>query len=294
MSSPPSITVLLSTYNDAHFLPEAINSIFTQSFPDFELLIIDDGSTDGTADWLARLTDPRLRVLRNPSNRGLTFSLNRGLDAARGRYVARMDADDLAEPRRLAAQFAFMEANPDVGIVGSSRTLIDEAGRFIAEACSTEGDLAIRWKCLLGSPFAHPTVMLRRSVLERHGLRYREVPRAEDFDLWPRLLAHTRGANLPQPLLQYRLRERSTHGKADQLAQHDRIALSAIRQLVPGFPITLQDVTQLRGRFGGFSVRDPGMDPADPQWVGAYRRLREAFIAANAGHPEADAFARAA
>ena len=150
-----------------------------------------------------------------------------------------MDADDVAEPRRLAVQFAFMEANPDVGIVGSSRTLIDEAGRFIAEACSTEGDLAIRWKCLLGSPFAHPTVMLRRSVLERHGLRYREVPRAEDYDLWPRLLAHTRGANLPQPLLRYRLRERSMQSKSDQLAQHDRIALSAIRQLVPGFPITL-------------------------------------------------------
>jgi glycosyltransferase involved in cell wall biosynthesis len=288
------ITVLLSTYNDAQFLPEAIESILAQSFGDFELLIIDDGSTDGTADWLARLHDQRVRVLRNRINRGLTFSLNRGLDAARGRYVARMDADDVAEPERLAVQFAFMEANRDVGIVGSSRTLVDERGRFIAEARATEEDLAIRWKCLLGSPFAHPTVMLRRSVIERHGLRYREVPRAEDYDLWPRLLAHTRGANLPEPLLRYRLRERSMQSKSDQLARHDRIALSAIQRLVAAFQITLADVTQLRGRFGGFSVRDPEMDPADPQWVGVYRELRETFVAAHAGHPEVDVFGRTA
>jgi hypothetical protein len=205
-----------------------------------------------------------------------------------------MDADDVAEPERLAAQFAFMEGNPSVGITGSSRTLIDEQNRFIAEARATEGNLAIRWKCLLGSPFAHPTVMLRRAVLERHGVRYREVPRAEDYDLWPRLLAHTRGANLPQPLLRYRLRERSTRNKSGQLARHDRIALSAIRCLLPGFPITPEDVTQLRGRFGGFSVRDRALDPADPHWVRRYARLREAFVAAHADDPDIATFMAAA
>jgi glycosyltransferase involved in cell wall biosynthesis len=294
MPQIPPITVLLCTYNDARFLPQSVESVLNQTFAEFDFLIVDDGSTDETREWLDRLSDPRVRVLRNTTNRGLTFSLNRGLDAARGRYVARMDADDVAAPERLAAQFAFMEANPSVGIVGSSRTLIDEQDRFVAEARATEGDLAIRWKCLLGSPFAHPTVMLRRAVPERHGLRYREVPRAEDYDLWPRLLAHTRGANLPQPLLRYRLRERAAQSKAYQLAQHDRIALSAIQHLVPGFPITPDDVTQLRGRFGGYSVRDPAMDPADPHWVRRYARLREAFIAAHAGHPDLVAFASTA
>src|SRR4051794_9433663 len=294
MPATPPITVLLPTYNDSRFLPQSVGSILNLTFSDFELLIVDDGSTDGTGELLDRLADPRIRLLRNSTNRGLTFSLNRGLDAAQGRYVARMDADDVAEPERLAAQFAFMEGNPSVGITGSSRTLIDEQNRFVAEARATEGDLAIRWKCLLGSPFAHPTVMLRRAVLERHKLRYRGVPRAEDYDLWPRVLAHTRGANLPQPLLRYRLRARSAHAKSDRLAQHDRIALSAIRRLTPGFPITSEDVTQLRGRFGGFSVRDPAMDRADPQWVRLYTRLREAFVAAHAGDPDITRFMAAA
>src|SRR5689334_7760547 len=136
--------------------------------------------------------------------------------------------------------------------------------------------------------------MLRRDVLERHGLRYRDVPRAEDYDLWPRLLARTRGANVPQPLLRYRLRERPARSKSAQLAHHDRIALAAIQMLVPGFRITLEEVAHLRGRFGGFSVRDPAMNPADPPWVGFYHRLRAAFVAAHAGHPEVEAFARAA
>src|SRR5690242_8139325 len=104
MRQSPPITVLLSTYNDARHLSEAVQSILTQPFTHFELLIVDDGSTDGTGDWLARLADPRIRILRNETNRGLTFSLNRGLDAATARYIARMDADDIADPERLAVQ----------------------------------------------------------------------------------------------------------------------------------------------------------------------------------------------
>ena len=273
----PSVTVLMSVHNEARYLPLAVDSILAQTFGDFEFLIVDDGSTDGSWEYFAGLTDPRVRLLRNPHNLGLSRSLNAGLDAARGRYVARMDGDDVAEPGRLAAQVAFLDAHPDMGIVGSGRTLIDEEGNVVAVAQAAGDDLAVRWKCLLGSPFAHPTVMLRRDVLERHGLRYRDVKRAEDYDLWPRLLAHARGANLPEPLLQYRLRRRGELTRADQLANHDRIALSAIRLLVPGFAITPDEVTQLRGRFGGYSVREPGFDPAEPRWVRRHEELREAF-----------------
>ena len=275
------MTVLTSVHNDLRYLPQAVDSILRQSFEDFEFLILDDASTDGARDYLAALTDPRVRLVRNECNLGLTRSLNRGLDLARGTYIARMDADDVAMPERLARQVQFLEAHPDVGIVGSSRVLIDEAGETIAHAPAAETDARIRWKCLLGNPFAHPAVMIRRDVLERHALRYDERYRtAQDYELWTRLLAVTKGHNLREPLIQYRLRAGiSRTSRPEQLRNHDRIAHAAIHRLVPGYRIAPEDVTQLRGRYGGFSVREPGMDPDEPRWVGRYLELLDAFIA---------------
>jgi hypothetical protein len=273
------VTVLMSVHDDLRYLPQAVDSILRQSFEDFEFLILDDGSADGSGDYLNALTDPRVRLVRNETNLGLTCSLNRGLDVACGRYIARMDADDVAMPQRLARQVEFLEAHAEVGVVGSSRVLIDEAGDVVAEAPAAETDLRIRWKCLLGNPFAHPAVMIRRDVLERHALRYDETYRtAQDYELWTRLLAVAKGHNLPEPLIGYRLRAGiSRTSKPEQLRNHDRIAHAAIARLVPGYRIPLEDVTQLRGRFGGFSVREPGMEPDDPQWVGRYLELLEAF-----------------
>jgi glycosyltransferase involved in cell wall biosynthesis len=285
------VTVLMSVHNDLRYLPQAVESILRQSFGGFEFLILDDGSTDGSADYIASLADPRVRLVRNETNLGLTRSLNRGLDLARGAFVARMDADDVALPERLARQVEFLESHPDVGIVGSSRVLIDEAGETIANAPAAETDLRIRWKCLLGNPFAHPAVMIRRGVLDRHALRYDEAYRtAQDYELWTRLLAVTKGHNLPEPLIQYRLRAGiSRTSKPEQLRNHDRIAHAAITRLVPAYPTSLADVTELRGRFGGFSVREPGMDPNDPVWVGRYLELLETFVRV-VGGAEAGAF----
>ena len=279
-----AVTVLMAVYNEARFAPAAVQSILGQTFADFEFLIIDDGSTDSSADYLRNLRDPRVRLLRNATNLGLTRSLNQGLDAARGRLIARMDADDIAMPDRLERQVAFLEADSNIGIVGSARKLIDENDEEIAVAHAAADDLAIRWKCLLGNPFAHPTVMLRRDVLEKHQLRYDESFRtAQDYELWTRLLMHTQGANLREPLLQYRLRDGiSKTNKPEQLANHDRIALAACKRLLPGFEVSAQDVTNLRGRFGGFSVRDAAMDSADPIWVEKYHQMFDAFAAAHA------------
>jgi glycosyltransferase involved in cell wall biosynthesis len=271
----------MSTYNDALYLGAAVESVLGQTLGDFEFLIVDDGSTDGTRDLLDALRDPRVRVLRSPANVGLTRSLNRGLDDAAGKFVARMDADDVCLPERLARQVGFLNSHAEVGVVGTSRELIDERGGFVAHAPAAENDLHIRWKCLLGNPFAHPTVMLRRGVIERHGLRYDEAfLTAQDYELWTRLLAVTRGANLREPLLQYRLRDGvSRVHKAGQLRNHDRIACGAIRRLVPGFVITDQEVSELRGRFGGYSVREAHMDPADPRCNEKFGQLRDAFAA---------------
>jgi glycosyltransferase involved in cell wall biosynthesis len=283
MSVSPAITVLLASYNDARFLPEAVASILAQDCGDFEFIIVDDGSTDGSAEYLSGISDSRVRVLRNQCNQGLAASLNRGLSAARGQYLARMDADDIADSQRLGLQLDFLRRNRDIGIVGSSRTLINEAGDFIAHAPAVAADLHIRWKCLLGNPFAHPTVMIRRSVLIEHRLVYRDVYRAEDYDLWPRLLAHTRGANLEQPLLKYRIRPRGALASAAQLQTHDQIANQCIQTLVPGFAIAPEEVTELRGRFGGYSVRDPSMDPHDPHWLQRRDALLQAFSRRYAG-----------
>jgi glycosyltransferase involved in cell wall biosynthesis len=289
MPGRPLVTVLISAHNDLRFLPEAVESIFAQTFDDYEFLIIDDGSTDGTRAYLDSLRDPRVRVLRNLTNVGLTPSLNRGLDAAAGEFVARIDADDVALPQRLARQVEFLRAHPEVAVCGSARDMVDERGSFVAHAPAAEDDLCIRWKCLLGNPFAHPTVMFRLDLLDEHGLRYDERCRtAQDYELWTRLLAMTRGANLREPLMKYRLREGvSRIHRGDQLRNHDRIALGAIRRLVPDFAITGREVTELRGRFGGHSVRDPAMDPADSEWVQKYRDLGDAFAARYGAQPAA-------
>jgi glycosyltransferase involved in cell wall biosynthesis len=270
----------MSVFNDLRFLPQALGSILAQTLPDFDFVIIDDDATDGSGEYLHTITDSRVRVIRNPLNLGLTRSLNIGLQHCQTEFIARMDGDDIAHPDRLRVQLAFMQSHPDIGILGTARQNIDESGSPTGIATPPASDADIRWKCLLGNPFAHPTVMLRRDVLQRHGLRYNESFRsAQDYELWTRLLMHTRGANLTEPLLQYRQRSTSISRtrRDEQLANHDRIAHAAIGRLVPDFPISLDDVRELRGRFGGFSVRDPQMDPADPIWVDRLARLRDAF-----------------
>lgn len=275
MPGEPAVTVLLAVHNDRQYLPAAVESVLAQSFADLEFLIIDDGSTDGASDYLKLLRDRRVRLIHNGENLGLTRSLNIGLDQCRGKYIARMDADDICHVDRLARQVRFLDDHPAVGIVGTSRQLMDADGIDAAVAHATVGDLQIRRKCLLGNPFAHPSVMLRRSVLDAHHLRYDPSFRtAQDYELWTRLLAVCRGENLDEPLLRYRLRDGiSRLSKIEQLANHDRIALAAIQRLAGGFAITPMQVRELRGRFGGHSVRDEAMDASEPKWVELHKAL---------------------
>lgn len=290
----PAVTVLMSVYNDYRYLRESVGSILGQSFTDFELVIVNDGSTDESTQYIRSLSDRRVRVLHNPANVGLARSLNRGLSAARGQYIARMDADDIAAPHRLARQVEFLDEFRGVGIVGSDRALIDDAGQDVGYAAALPANLAIRWKLLLGNPFTHPAVMLRRSVLQSHQLQYDpEWSVAQDYELWVRLLAHTRAANINEPLLWYRLRGDSVSGrqKVRQLECHDAAATAAIRRFAPTFDIEPPDtVRQLRGRFGGMSVRESSCDSADPTWLARYLELLAAFAAHHAAESGIHAF----
>jgi glycosyltransferase involved in cell wall biosynthesis len=277
MPGKPAVSVLLPTWNTLRFLPAAVESILAQEFADFELIVVDDGSTDGTADYLDALRDPRLRVLRMQSHVGVTAALNHGLAQCSGTYVARMDADDISEPNRFAEQVRFLDQNPDVGVLGSARLLIDENGAIVGAAGVMFDDLSIRWRCLLGNPLPHPTVMLRRDIFVRHDLRYDEAySSSQDYELWTRLLPLTRAHNLEAPLLRYRLRESSisTSRAAEQIAKHHRIARLANQRMLPTFPLNADEIANLCGRYGGKNVRDPSMDPLEEKWL----RLLEAML----------------
>lgn len=194
----------MSVYNGARFLKDSIDSILAQTFSDFELIIVNDGSTDGSAAILAQLVDPRVRVLVNETNIGLTASLNRGLDVSRGELIARQDADDLALPERLAAQVAFLDEHPEIGLIGTAYQVVDEAGRVIATHVQPRDEAILRWQLLFQNAFCHTSVMLRRKVIPAKHLYDANLAYAQDYDAWSRVMRVTKGYNLPEPLVRYR------------------------------------------------------------------------------------------
>ena len=205
LNPTPRVTVLLPVWNGAAYLADALESICAQTLADFELLIVDDGSTDDTPAILERYRsrDPRIRVSRQ-AHAGLVAALNRGLDLSRGGYIARMDADDVSAPERLAVQVAFMDEHPDVGLCGTWLKLV--GGRRIWRYPCDDAD--VRCALLFETAIAHPTVMFRRSCVLEQNLRYDAAyEHAEDYALWLRCAQQSRFrlANIPRSLHYLRL-----------------------------------------------------------------------------------------
>jgi len=195
------ITVILPVYNCAAYVALAIESILNQTFTNFELLIIDDASTDHTLKIVKSYTDERIRWFTKEKNSGQVDSLNFGIEHSKGKYVAIMHGDDYSLPERLAAQFEFMEAHPEIGLCGSWYRIMNEATAFRLPLTHDELKLQLIFTC----PFSHPTVMLRRATLEQKKLRYQPgFTVSEDYDLWIRMAAVTTMANVPEILLEYR------------------------------------------------------------------------------------------
>ena len=203
--STPKVSVLMAVRNGALYLDEAIRSVLDQTFADFECIVVDDGSQDGTDAILQRYQqqDTRIRLARSGGN-GLSYALNHGLTLATGIYVARMDADDVSLTGRLAAQVRLMEERPEVGVCG---TWIETFGMGRATVYRNPADdAAIRCALLFESVLAHPSVMIRREMFVSEGLSYDPAMlHAEDYDLWVRASHHTLLANVPEVLLRYRL-----------------------------------------------------------------------------------------
>lgn len=228
----PVVSVLLPVFNGEKYVKAAVDSILQQTFTDFELIIIDDGSTDRTLTLLQAFNDSRIRLVPNSTNRGIVNALNQALGLARGSYLARMDADDIAWPRRLEKQVVRMEANPQIGVCGSWMHILGEKPSSLWRSPRFHEEIAA--ELVFSSPLFHPTVMLRRSVLQQHQLTYSgEYPGAEDFELWNRLAKVTRLENLDEPLLDYRFHpgQSGQRSSAVQLASANRLRRLQLRGL---------------------------------------------------------------
>lgn len=195
----------MAVYNGEHYLNESIDSILSQTFQEFEFLIIDDGSTDRSCDIINSYQDSRIRLVTNNRNIGLPCSLNKGLELARGEFIARQDADDLSEPDRLEKQVKFMLANPDLALLGTWYKKIDENGQEISRKKLPCQCNQLRWSLLFYCPFIHASVMLRRSALEEIGFYDPSFTYAQDYDLWSRIAQRMSVANLNEHLVAYRI-----------------------------------------------------------------------------------------
>jgi glycosyltransferase involved in cell wall biosynthesis len=230
----PHVSILLPVFNGARYLREAIDSVFAQTYRDYELLVIDDGSEDDSIDIALSYGDPRLRIERNERNVGLIETLNRGIASVSGEFVARLDADDVCMPDRLAVQVDYLNSHAEVGICGSWYRLLGTRFPRTVRLPSTPDDVEA-W-LFAHSPIAHPTVMFRRSVFDSLHLRYdRDYVHAEDYDLWVRAATVTRLANIARPLLRYRVHPEqvtSVHWSV-QRETSDRIRLRQLKRLIP-------------------------------------------------------------
>ncbi|MGD1151745.1 MAG: glycosyltransferase [Syntrophales bacterium] len=227
----PLVTVLLPVYNGERFLADAIKSVLLQTFSDFELLVVDDGSTDGSAGILESFADPRIRIIKNEKRQKLAGALNRGMDNARGTYIARMDADDVCVPERLGTQVKFMESHPEIGMCGCWIRAIGDHPSSGTIFKFPQAPEEIKASLLFDNPFAHPSVILRKSFLDKHDLHFDgSYYPAEDYELWTRALECFPSANIGQVLLWYRL-----HANSMTLSGQPDMDAHAIRIVKPIF-----------------------------------------------------------
>ena len=235
MDEPPRVSVLMPVYNGERYLREAIEGILNQTFTDFEFIIIDDGSTDGTAAILDSYSDSRIQVIHLP-HRGLTKSLQFGLQTARGEFFARQDADDISLPTRLERQVNFLQDHPEVAVVGIDMRQIDQDGNFLKWMRLPRDDRAIRSHLVKVSPFGHGSIMARRACLLAVGGYRSEFALTQDRDLWLRVAECYQMAILPEPL--YLLRKHkasvSTTQRGLQRRFGDRARAYALERLQKG------------------------------------------------------------
>lgn len=260
-SRAPRVTVLMPTYNAERYLRDAIDSILSQTWTDFELLVIDDGSTDQSPKLVRSYGDPRVRLTRNERNLGIIKSLNRGISLARGEFVARMDGDDVSLPERLERQVRYLEANPQIDILGTELEMMDEEGRtwdppqFFRVPSNP---VAVTWSLFFSCRMHHPTIMARRAVLEALNGYDDAYPHAEDYALYLKALGRFQLSNLSEVFLRLRRHPNSV------TRRHQKVQFESGSRAV-------------QWAYGGYVGRDVLLDT-----VGAARRWNTVADAATA------------
>jgi glycosyltransferase involved in cell wall biosynthesis len=224
MSSAPVVSVIMSVYNGEEFLPAAIDSIIGQSLSEWEFIITDDNSNEATRSLLLQYEkDPRIKITWQKNRQGLTRNLNQAIGECRGKYIARMDGDDISIPERFARQVDFLDANPDVAAVATYVQFIDGKGKITGEwpdDRKTNSNSAIRRVLPFRNCLAHPSVMVRKEIMQQYGYNNEQV-HSQDWDLWMRLAAdHKRIEKIKMPLLLYRV-----HGSSVTATTNKRSAV---------------------------------------------------------------------
>jgi glycosyltransferase involved in cell wall biosynthesis len=232
----PRVSVVIAAYKDLRFLDAAVASVTNQTFHDLELVLVDDCTAQGDIFARQAARDPRIRVLTNEANLGAMEAANRGIRVARGDIIARLDADDIARPERIARLVASLDADPELAIVGTNFLNIDENGRHGTINRMPETDIDIRWTLLFRNPFCHSTVAFRLRCFDAAGGYNPAWKASGDHEFWYRLLAHGRAANIQEILLDYRVNPRgvsATHAsnwrqRTDPLRQQSWSRLDVI------------------------------------------------------------------
>jgi len=251
----PHVSVLMAAYNVEKYIGEAIDSILSQTFTDFEFIILNDGSKDNTKEIIQSYRDTRIQFIDLVTNSGLSNALNKGLEVARGEYIARMDADDISLPTRLTTQVNYLDSHNDVGVLGTAYYIFDQNGNQNSVMLPATWSL-LRWTLPFASPIAHATVMFKKSLLSQ---TYNYDPRmmhAEDYDLWVRLSYITKMQNLPQ--IEYRVRK---HGG-------NVSSVYAMEQLKNSINISRQEIIRALGR-------EVPVQYVERLWVGNYANSKE-------------------
>lgn len=205
----PRVSVVMAVYNEEKYVKDAVESILSQTFTDFEFVIIEDGSNDGTLGILQGYEDKQIRLFHQ-ENAGLEESLNKGIRLARGEYIARMDADDLCLPERLQKQVDSLDAHPNVGMIGSACRIVDESSGVVRSLRLPTSNQEIRRYFLRENPFVHSSVMIRRAALDKVGL-YDPRFLWGDYALWVRVASQFEVANLAEELIIRRERTTSSY-----------------------------------------------------------------------------------
>lgn len=211
MNRKPLVSVIMSTYNDEKYIEESIRSILTQTYQNIELIVINDASTDRTKAILENIKDSRVIIINNEMNKKLAANLNVAIGISKGKYIARMDADDISIPERIAMQVEYLENHPEIDVVGAYAERIGAASGIISYPITHD---AIKDRLLFDNCMCHPVIMFRTSTLDY--VYDTNFPAGQDYELWSRIIWKKRFANIPKPLLKYRIHEnqtRNTNGK---------------------------------------------------------------------------------